>query len=133
MGFSNISNKISQSLFYFFILGEGGPRGHEHNLYVYATLLTIYIMGFSDIVYLIKERINNMSKENITTRELIQSITNKDSLTAVRVAMNINDLQDKTIEKTINVIQDMDKNMKLLAVKVLELEKKLEAYEQRKN
>ena len=70
--------------------------------------------------------INNMSKENITTRELIQSITNKDSLTAVRVAMNINDLQDKTIEKTINVIQDMDKNMKLLAVKVLELEKKVE-------
>ena len=105
-------------------------------------------MGFSDIVYLYpvwwypdkktqtttkKERINNMSKENITTRELIQSITNKDSLTAVRVAMNINDLQDKTIEKTINVIQSMDKNMKLLAVKVLELEKKLEAYEQRKN
>ena len=64
---------------------------------------------------------------------MIQSLTNKDSLTAVRVAMNINDLQDKTIEKTINVIQDMDKNMKLLAVKVLELEKKLEAYEQRKN
>ena len=88
-------------------------------------------MGFSDSVYLIKERINNMSKENITTRELIQSITNKDSLTAVRVAMNMNDLQDKTIEKTINVIQSMDKNMKLLAVKVLELEKKLEAYEQR--
>ena len=132
MGFSNISNKISQSLFYFFILGEGGPRGHEHNLYVYATLLTIYIMGFSDIVYLIKERIN-MSKENIKTSELIKSITNKDSLTAVRIAMNINDLQDKTIEKTINVIQSMDKNMKLLAVKVLELEKKLEAYEQRKN
>ena len=74
-----------------------------------------------------------MSKENITTRELIQSITNKDSLTAVRVAMNINDLQDKTIEKTINVVQSMDKNMKLLAVKVLEQEKKLEAYEQRKN
>ena len=90
-------------------------------------------MGFSDIVYLIKERINNMSKENITTRELIQSITNKDSLTAVRVAMNINDLQDKTIEKTINVIQSMDQNMKLLATKVLELEKKLVAYEQRKN
>ena len=74
-----------------------------------------------------------MSKENITTSELIQSITNKDSLTAVRIAMNINDLQDKTIEKTINVVQSMDKNMKLLAVKVLELEKKLEAYEQRKN
>ena len=74
-----------------------------------------------------------MSKENITTRELIQSITNKDSLTAVRVAMNINDLQDKTIEKTINVIQDMDKNIKLLAIKVMELEKKLEVYERSKN
>ena len=90
-------------------------------------------MGFSDSVYLIKERINNMSKENIKTSELIKSITNKDSLTAVRIAMNINDLQDKTIEKTINVIQSIDKNMKLLAVKVLELEKKLEVYEQRKN
>ena len=89
-------------------------------------------MGYYVNLNLIKERIN-MSKENITTRELIQSITNKDSLTAVRVAMNINDLQDKTIEKTINVIQSIDKNMKLLAVKVLELEKKLEAYEQRKN
>ena len=90
-------------------------------------------MGFSDSVYLIKERINNMSKENIKTSELKKSITNKDSLTAVRIAMNINDLQDKTIEKTINVIQSMDQNMKLLATKVLELEKKLEAYEPRKN
>ena len=90
-------------------------------------------MGYYVNLNLIKERINNMSKENITTRELIQSITNKDSLTAVRVAMNINDLQDKTIEKTINVIQDMDKNMKLLAIKVMELEKKLEAYERPKN
>ena len=89
-------------------------------------------MGYYVIYILTKERIN-MSKENIKTSELIKSITNKDSLTAVRIAMNINDLQDNTIEKTINVIQDMDKNMKLLAVKVLELEKKLEAYEQRKN
>ena len=91
------------------------------------------IVGYYVNLNLIKERINNMSKENITTRELIQSITNKDSLTAVRVAMNINDLQDKTIEKTINVIQSMDKNMKLLATKVLELEKKLEVYERPKS
>ena len=71
-------------------------------------------MGYYVIYILTKERIN-MSKENIKTSELIKSITNKDSLTAVRVAMNMNDLQDKTIEKTINIIQDMDKNMKLLA------------------
>ena len=67
------------------------------------------------------------------TKELINTIKTKDSLTAVRVAMNINDLQDKTIEKTINVIQSMDKNMKLLATKVLELEKKLEVYERPKS
>ena len=66
-------------------------------------------------------------------REIIKSITNPDSLKAVQVAFNINDLQDKTIEKTINVIQDIDKNMKLLAVKVLELEKKLEVYERSQN
>jgi recombinational DNA repair protein RecR len=89
-------------------------------------------MGYYVISNLINRK-DNMSKENITTRELIQSITNKDSLTAVRVAMNINDLQDKTIEKTINVIQDMDKNMKLLAIKVMELEKRLEMYERPKN
>ena len=90
-------------------------------------------MGYYVIYILTKERINKMSKENIKTSELIKSITNKDSLTAVRIAMNMNDLQDKTIEKTINVIQSMDKNMKLLAVKVLELEKKLEAYERPSN
>ena len=90
-------------------------------------------MVFSDSVYLIKERINNMSKENITTRELIQSITNKDSLTAVRVAMNINDLQDKTIAKIVELVGSMDQNMKLLATKVLELEKKLEVYERSQN
>ena len=48
-------------------------------------------MGYYVIYILTKERIN-MSKENIKTSELIKSITNKDSLTAVRIAMNINDL-----------------------------------------
>ena len=66
-------------------------------------------------------------------REIINSITNPDSLKAVQVAFNINESQDKVISQLVNMVQTMDKNMKLLAVKVLELEKKLEAYEQRKN
>ena len=57
-------------------------------------------------------------------REIINSIKNPDSLKAVQVAFNINESQDKVIDKLVNLIQEMDKNMKLLAVKVLELEKK---------
>ena len=59
-------------------------------------------------------------------REIIKSITNPDSLKAVQVAFNINVSQDKVIDKLVNLIQELDKNMKLLAVKVLELEKKNE-------
>ena len=60
------------------------------------------------------------------TRDIIKSITNPDSLKAVQVAFNINESQDIVIDKLVNLIQSMDKNMKLLAVKVLELEKKNE-------
>ena len=60
------------------------------------------------------------------TRDIIKSITNPDSLKAVQVAFNINESQDIVIDKLVNLIQSMDKNMKLLAVKLLELEKKNE-------
>ena len=81
-------------------------------------------MGYYVINNLIKERINNMSIEK--NREIINSITNPDSLKAVQIAFNINESQDIVIDKLVNLIQSMDKNMKLLAVKVLELEKKNE-------
>ena len=64
------------------------------------------------------------------TKDLINSLTHPDSLRAVQVAFNINESQDKVISQLVNLVQTMDKNMKLLAVKVLELEKKSE---QRKN
>ena len=60
------------------------------------------------------------------TRDIINSITDKNSLKAVQVAFNINESQDQIIDKLVNLVQSMDKNMKLLAVKVLELEKKNE-------
>ena len=62
------------------------------------------------------------------TRDIIKSITNPDSLKAVQVAFNINESQDQIIDKLVNLVQSMDKNMKLLAVKVLELEKKNERF-----
>ena len=60
------------------------------------------------------------------TRDIIKSITNPDSLKAVQVAFNINESQDKVISNLVNLVKNMDENMKLLATKVLELEKKLE-------
>ena len=63
------------------------------------------------------------------TNETIQSMQHLDSLKAVKVAIDMNELQDITIEKLINLVGTMDKNMKLLAVKVLELEKKIEGPE----
>ena len=82
-------------------------------------------MGYYVINNLIKERINMTIEKN---REIINSITNPDSLKAVQVAFNINESQDKIIDKLVNLIQEMDKNMKLLATKVLELEKRYERF-----
>ena len=72
---------------------------------------------------------NNKQKDNMSkdkTKELIDSITTKDSLTAVKIAMDLNSVQDKTTEHLIKLVESMDQNMKLLATKVLELEKRYE-------
>ena len=58
-----------------------------------------------------------------TTNETVQSMQHLDSLKAVKVAMDMNKMQDKTIDMLVNLVGTMDKNMKLLATKVLELEK----------
>jgi hypothetical protein len=71
---------------------------------------------------------NNKQKDNMSkdkTKELIDSITTKDSLTAVKIAMGFNSVQDKTTEHLIKLVTSMDQNMKLLATKVLKLEQRL--------
>ena len=88
-------------------------------------------MGFSDSVYLIKERINNMSKE--TMNETIKTIQGLDGMKAVKVAFELSQTNMDSISKVTEVISLIDNNLKSLAIKVMELEKKLEAYEQRKN
>ena len=75
--------------------------------------------------------INNLRKDKYMTtsdktKKLISEIKNVDSLKAVRVAMQLNELQDKTTGQLIDVVKTMDANMKLLATKVLELEKRYE-------
>jgi hypothetical protein len=81
-------------------------------------------MGYYVINNLIKERINNMTQDEV--KKIINSITDKNSLKAVQVAFGINAMQDVTIDKLIKLVASMDQNMKLLATKVLELEKRSE-------
>ena len=66
------------------------------------------------------------------TKKLISEIKNVDSLKAVRVAMELNELQDKTTGQLIELVgtmdATMDANLKLLATKVLEIEKRYERF-----
>ena len=72
-----------------------------------------------------------MSKE--TMNETIKTIQGLDGMKAVKVAFELSQTNMDSISKVTEVISLIDNNLKSLAVKVMELEKKLEAYEQRKN
>jgi hypothetical protein len=74
-----------------------------------------------------ESRKDNMSKENV--KELLNTITTKDAVTAVKIAMQLNEDRNPTIDGLINLAALLDKNSKLLATKVLELEKKIESLE----
>jgi len=87
-------------------------------------------MGYYVINNLIKERINNMSKE---IRDTVNTITHLDSMKAVKVALGLSESNQDSINKVMQVVSLIDKNMKWLANRVIELEKKLEMYEPRKN
>ena len=63
-----------------------------------------------------------MSKETI--RQTIDQIKTTDSMKAVKVAFDLSESNQDSITKITEVVSTMDKNMKLLATKVLELEKK---------
>ena len=64
-----------------------------------------------------------MSKE---IRAVIDTIKTADSMKAVKVALELSEANQKSISKVMEVVSLMDNNMKLLATKVLELEKKNE-------
>ena len=71
-----------------------------------------------------------MSKE---IRQTIDTITHLDSMKAVKVAFDLSSTTMDSVTKVTQVVTMIDDNLKLLATKVLELEKKLEVYEQPKN
>ena len=83
-------------------------------------------MGFSDIVYLIKERIN-MTKE--TMKQTINTIQSLDGMKAVKVAFDLSQKNMDSITKVTEVVSLIDNNLKELATKVIKLEKALDLYE----
>ncbi len=83
-------------------------------------------MGYYVITSLIKERIN-MTKE--TLRQTVNTIKHLDSMKAVKVAFDLSESNQDSINKTMQVISAMDENMKLLATKVLKLEKILARFQ----
>ena len=61
-----------------------------------------------------------------TVRQTIDTIKSADSMKAVKVALGLSEANQKSISKVMEVVSLMDKNLKSLAIKVLELERKKE-------
>ena len=68
-----------------------------------------------------------MTKEKM--KQTIDTIKHLDSMKAVKVAFDLSESNQDSINKTMQVISAMDENMKLLATKVLKLEKILARYQ----
>ncbi len=66
-------------------------------------------------------------------KQTINSIKTVDGVKAVKVAFDLSQTNMDSITKITEVVSLIDKNLKSLAIKVMELEKKLEAYERPKN
>ena len=62
-----------------------------------------------------------------TVRQTLDTIKSADSMKAVKIAVGLSEANQKSISKVMEVVSLMDKNLKSLAIKVLELEKKNES------
>ena len=80
-------------------------------------------MGYYVINNLIKERIN-MTKE--TLRKTVNTITHLDSMKAVKVAFDLSESNQDSINKIMQVVHGNVNNINLLAERIAKLEKKLE-------
>mgnify|MGYP003144730411 CR=1 FL=1 len=72
-----------------------------------------------------------MTKE--TMKQTIDTIQSVDGMKAVKVAFDLSQSNMDSITKITEVVSLLDKNLKSLAIKVMELEKKLEKYERSSN
>ena len=72
-----------------------------------------------------------MSKE--TMKQTINTIQSIDGMKAVKVAFDLSQKNMDSITKVTEVVSLIDNNLKSLAIKVMELEKRLEMYERPKS
>ena len=72
-----------------------------------------------------------MSKE--TMKQTINTIQSIDGMKAVKVAFDLSQTNMDSITKVTEVVTLIDNNLKSLAIKVMELEKRLEMYERPKS
>ena len=80
-------------------------------------------MGYYVISNLIKERIN-MTKEKM--KQTIDTIKHLDSMKAVKVAFDLSESNQDSIDKIMQVVHGNVNNINLLAERIAKLEKRLE-------
>ena len=83
-------------------------------------------MGYYVINNLIKERIN-MTKEAL--RKTVNTITHLDSMKAVKVAFDLSESNQDSINKVMQIVSANVDNINLLAERIAKLEKRLELVE----
>ena len=135
MGFYTTNKIISQSLFLFFYFRGGwAPRSRAQLIRVCDTIDHIHY-GILCYLYLIDkksiERRDKMSKE--TLKQTVNTITHLDSMKAVKVAFDLSESNQDSINKVMQIVGGNVENINLLAERIAKLEKKLEMYEPRKN
>jgi hypothetical protein len=130
MGFYTIMFHVKQQdrLTHMF-RGGWAPRSQAQPIRV-CDIIVLYIMGYYVITRLIKERIN-MTKE--TLKQTVNTITHLDSMKAVKVAFDLSESNQDSINKVMQIVGGNVDNINLLAERIAKLEKRLEMYEPRKN
>ena len=81
-------------------------------------------MGYYAITNLIKERINKMTKE--TLRKTVNTITHLDSMKAVKVAFDLSESNQDSINKIMQVVDGNVNNINLLAKRIAKLEESID-------
>ena len=79
----------------------------------------------------LRERRDKMTKE--TLRQTVNTITHLDSMKAVKVAFDLSESNQDSINKVMQIVGGNVDNINLLAERIAKLEKRLEMYEPRKN
>ena len=81
-------------------------------------------MGYYVINNLIKERINKMSKE--TLKQTVNTITHLDSMKAVKVAFDLSESNQDSINKVMQIVGGNVDNINLLAERIAKLEESID-------